>query len=300
VPSPPPAAAAASAPPAQIPPADVIHSALSDHAFIVNYQRAHNDATLEQIQVALVAAHHPHHSLATISRTLSDAGFTSKQLIVEPAAKNSPAVKRKRLEWVQQWQTLLTADNTVFLDETSFNASMSRNRGRSEKGVKAVAHKQTLIGTSFSILAAVSPRGGLLLWRIREKLKPEEKGKRTTVHWFTEFVRELLPLLPPTHHFIIADNSNQHSERDVTAMLVQERANCSFLHLPPYSPDLNPIENCFNVWKAGIKRVENMSKHTLQQAMEAATSHITPAVVAHAFAHSKQEAYPRALAQLDF
>ena len=296
----PPAAAAASAPLAPTSAADTIHASLSDHTFIVNYQRAHNDATLEQIQAALVAAGHPRHSLATISRTLSDAGFTSKQLIVEPAAKNSPAVKRTRLEWVQQWQSLLTADNTVYLDETSFNASMSRKRGRSEKGVKAVAHKQALIGTSFSILAAVSPHSGLLLWRVREKLKPEEKGKRTTVHWFTEFVRELLPLLPPTPHFIIADNSNQHSERDVASMLAHEGSNCSFLHLPPYSPDLNPIENCFNAWKAGIKRVENMSKHTLQQAMEAATSHITPAVDAASFAHSQKHAYPRALAQLDF
>jgi hypothetical protein len=229
---------------------------------------------------------------------LKASDFTTKQLIIEPANKNSPAVKEERKEYVAWASNHLSWDNCIFLDETSFNSSMYRKRGWSEKGVKAVTHKTVLIGQSFSILAAVSPRNGLLAWRIRQKLTDEGKGQRVTVRWFVEFIAFLLHLIPSTKQYFIADNSNQHSSRDVNAMLESVHSPHEFHLLSRYSPDFNPIERCFNVWKADVKTTENMDEVKLRDKMAVDATKLSPTLVRHCYEHAVAHAYPRAIAGL--
>jgi len=55
--------------------------------------------------------------------------------------------------------------------------------------------------------------------------------------WFAE---HLLPALPP-QTIIVLDNASFHKSK-ITQELAKA-AGCLLLFLPPYSPDLNPIEN---------------------------------------------------------
>lgn len=269
--------------------------------FYVHSQRKHNDATLTHLQLAASLCGLPRRSLASISRVLKAARFTTKSLVVEPINKNSSGVKAERVEYVEWAREHLTAENSIFLDEASFNSAMARRRGRSERGVKAVARKRALIGTSHSILAAVSPRFGLLSYAIRRKLQPHERGQRTTIAWFCDFIKSLLPRLPPGEKFyFIADNSNQHSAPDVGRMLSAESSPNEFHLLSRYSPNFNPIENCFHVWKAGIKTIENMVPAFLRPAIQVASTRVTPAIVARCYRHVVETEYPRALALQDF
>jgi transposase len=67
--------------------------------------------------------------------------------------------------------------------------------------------------------------------------------------WLESF---LLPALGPGHT-IIMDNAAFHkSERTKTLIT---NAGCDFLFLPPYSPDLNPIEKFWANLKANIKKI---------------------------------------------
>ena len=206
--------------------------------------------TLKEIKSVLGKRRHRELNEGTISRELRKRKFTTKQLTVEPEAKNSETTKDKRIEYVNWFKSNCTFENTIFVDESGFNSSLHRKRGRSEKGQKAHAKKRVLKGGNYSIVAAASPVYGLISWQLNPKLKKEEKGKKITINRFVTFIQSFLSTLKPHTHYFIADNCNQHNEAAITHMLSAQPSPLHCFHfLPPYSPDFNPIENIFNMWK---------------------------------------------------
>lgn len=227
-----------------------------------------------------------------------------------PNARISEATREKRYKWVLTYGDLLTPDNVIYVDETSFNMTMSRGRGRSEKGVRAVAQRKVMKNNAISVCAAVSPTEGIIDFRIREKIKKEDVGKRLSCNFFKDFIENLIEKhIPNTPHYIIADNCNQHSAKDLNAMILENQPvteirdelppNIQFVFLPPYSPELNPIEQSFNVWKAHIKTLDALSTDDLQQAIAYYCTNITAESVANQFAHMQREIYPLVLAHKD-
>lgn len=72
---------------------------------------------------------------------------------------------------------------------------------------------------------------------------------------FNQWIEEcLLPELPPDHTVII-DNASFHKSKKTRELI--ESANCQLLFLPPYSPDLNPIENWWAILKSKIRNTQN-------------------------------------------
>ena len=70
---------------------------------------------------------------------------------------------------------------------------------------------------------------------------------------FAAYVEKVLvpELIPGT--VVILDNLATH--RNVEAAKAIKQAGCWFLYLPPYSPDLNPIEQAFSKLKAHLRKV---------------------------------------------
>ena len=70
---------------------------------------------------------------------------------------------------------------------------------------------------------------------------------------FAAYVREvLIPEITPGTA-VILDNLATHYNKEAAAALKDH--GCWFLHLPPYSPDLNPIEMAFSKLKARLRRI---------------------------------------------
>jgi transposase len=61
----------------------------------------------------------------------------------------------------------------------------------------------------------------------------------------------LIPELK-TGQIIVLDNASFHKSKRITELI--EAVECKVLFLPPYSPDLNPIENFWAVMKSKIKK----------------------------------------------
>lgn len=92
---------------------------------------------------------------------------------------------------------------------------------------------------------------GIIAFEIKDGLYDEDS--------FLQYINEKLSL-----HFInnpsdilIMDNCRFHYRRDVIELL--QRKNISYLFLPPYSPQLNPIEEYFSYFKATLSLIENTS-----------------------------------------
>ena len=69
------------------------------------------------------------------------------------------------------------------------------------------------------------------------------------------------------------DNLTAHKGERVRELI--EEQGCELLYLPPYSPDLNPIEEAFSKIKAFIRKAEARSREALIEAMGAAISAVT-------------------------
>jgi len=143
--------------------------------------------------------------------------------------------------------------------------------------------------TSFSVLYAYSPKGR----RIHAQV-PRNRGKNTTLLAsmtidrmgpcvavegsttlvvFAAFVEQVLvPTLRPGQ-VIMLDNLTAHKGARVRELV--EGRDFKLMFLPPYSPDLNPIEEAFSKVKALLQRAEARSRGSLVNAIGRALSAIT-------------------------
>lgn len=100
---------------------------------------------------------------------------------------------------------------------------------------------------------------------------------------FEAFVeRVLVPQLRPGD-LVVLDNLSSH-KRARTQMLIHA-AGAEVRYLPPYSPDLNPIEMIFSKIKQLLRSLACRSKSTLWNTMQAVLDRVTPSDASNCFRH---------------
>lgn len=75
----------------------------------------------------------------------------------------------------------------------------------------------------------------------------------------------LVPTLTPGK-IVVIDNASFHQSQKIKELI--ENAGCQLLYLPPYSPDLNPIEHYWHKIKNAIRKLMRDVKINLENAME--------------------------------
>ncbi len=82
---------------------------------------------------------------------------------------------------------------------------------------------------------------------------------------------------------VVLDNLSSHKGQRIQAII--EGAGATLMFLPPYSPDLNPIEMIFAKIKQLLRSMACRSQTALWQAMQGVLDQITPADASHCFQH---------------
>jgi len=134
------------------------------------------------------------------------------------------------------------AHRLVFVDETSTNTKLTRLRGRARRGARlagAVPHGHW---TSQTFIAGLRSCRLTAPWII--------PGAMDRIAFDIYIVTQLAPTLRPGD-VVILDNLKVHDSAKAAAALAERGA--WFLFLPPYSPDLNPIELAFAKLKAHLR-----------------------------------------------
>lgn len=147
----------------------------------------------------------------------------------------------------------------MFLDETWTTTNMARRYARSAKGERAVAAVPHGHWTTTTFLAALRHD------RITAPCVFDGaiNGKR-----FLAWVQQaLVPTLEPGD-IVIMDNLGSHKVAGVREAI--EAAGATVRYLPPYSPDMNPIEQVFAKLKAILRRIAARSVEALEQAIASA------------------------------
>jgi transposase len=139
-------------------------------------------------------------------------------------------------------QAGLDPDRLVFLDETWAKTNMTRPRGRSLCGARLVASVPYRHWKTTTFLAGLRTCGLVAPLVIDGPVNGEI---------FLAYVRQQLVPTLSAGDVVILDNLASHKRVGVREAI--EGAGATLLFLPPYSPDLNPIENAFSKFKWLLK-----------------------------------------------
>ncbi|MEK8021190.1 MAG: IS630 family transposase, partial [Candidatus Parabeggiatoa sp.] len=203
-------------------------------------------------------------SRSTIDRTLTRLKLTRKKKTLFDPIKNSLENKQKK----QDYQTNIApfeAKDFIFIDETGSVRNLTRSHARSPKGQRAHSENSLIRGTRISTIGALNIDGILTALCYEGTL---------TALLFAFFVKEfLVPVLSPSN-VVILDNATSHYSEEAIAMIEETGAGVVFL--PPYSPELNPIEHIWAKVKSFLKKTVISNTNELYQAIADALKTITP------------------------
>jgi len=172
-------------------------------------------------------------------------------------------VVEQRRQWSQRLAGV-PADQLVFVDESGAHTQMTRRHGRSPVGQRLVCavphgHYQTT-----TMIAAMRLQGPQAPWLFDGPMDGE-----LFLAWVTQ---GLVPQLQRAD-VVILDNLATHKVAGVRAAI--EAAGARLEYLPPYSPDLNPIENLWSKVKQGLKSRAPRNARQLFKAAGAAFDAVT-------------------------
>ena len=179
-----------------------------------------------------------------------------------------------RRAWKEK-QKQLDPDRLIFIDETGTSTNMARLRGRCPRGerlIGKVPHGHWKITTFVAALRRTSVTAPFV---IDEPMN----GEIFAVY----LERCLVPVLRPGD-IVVMDNLSVHKSDHVRRAI--EAAGAELMYLPPYSPDLNPIEMAFAKLKANLRKAAERSMHTLWDRIGSILDLYTPEECTNYFSHA--------------
>src|SRR5829696_6347781 len=144
----------------------------------------------------------------------------------------------------------------IFVDECGAYTSLAPLYAWAPRGERAYSKVPRNRGKNTTLLASMTLEGmGPCLAVV---------GSTTRVVFEAYVERVLLPALKPGQ-VVVMDNLSAHKGSNIRELI--EAQGCKLLFLPPYSPDLNPIEEAFAKVKTLLRRAGSRTRETLVEAM---------------------------------
>ena len=169
----------------------------------------------------------------------------------------------------------ISVENLIFIDETGAVLNMVLPYGRSPRGERVYGEKPVSKGCRISTIGALSLSGV-------EAAMCFEGTLNTDV--FLYFVEKfLVPVLEP-RHTVVVDNASPHKSAQVAELI--EATGAALVYLPPYSPELNPIENAWSKLKQHLRKTKARTKEELYHAIARGLELITGGDAAGWFRHA--------------
>ncbi len=162
----------------------------------------------------------------------------------------------------------------VFIDETWAKTNMTRLRGRALRGQRLLAKVPHGHWNTTTLIAALDQRG------MRCSTTVDGPVNRDVFESFVEQV--LIKSLSPGD-LVVMDNLSSHKGSRVKELI--ESVKGKLLYLPPYSPDLNPIENAFSKIKQLVRSAAHRTREALWADIQQMLDRITTSDATGFFRH---------------
>jgi transposase len=183
-------------------------------------------------------------------------------------------VARRRERW-KRHQGKLDPERLVFIDETWAKTNMTRTHGRAMKGERLIAKVPHGRWRTLTVLAAL---------RRNEVTAPCVIDGPINGRSFKAYVEQVLvPVLKPGD-IVVMDNLGSHKGQAIRAAI--RKAGAHLFFLPPYSPDLNPIEQVFSKLKTLARKADTRTIEATWREIGKLTLCFTPTECANYLANA--------------
>lgn len=217
-------------------------------------------------------------SLATIDRILSKNKYSLKDLIPVNERRNSVETIQLRKKFAIKYTQLEDSRNFIYIDEFGIEFTMRRRKGRSRVGTPATITTPSSRGNNLSVCAAIDSTGYLYHFK---KFHSFDHAS------FITFLEGLIPLLDTSkRNVLIMDNASIHKVTEVKKLIFENKL--EYLYNAPWSPMLNPIEECFSKIKCFIRSKHSINNCDLMAAVDEAFAKVTRSDCQGFIRHSKR------------
>jgi transposase len=166
-------------------------------------------------------------------------------------------------------------EHLKFLDESGVHLGLTRLFGRAAPGVRVTEATVGYSGTHYTVVAALGLTEVTATWLLKDAMTGDA---------FELYVAQVLAPTLGAGDIVLLDNLNIHKS-ETARQAIAARGAC-LVFLPPYSPDLNPIEKCWSKVKTVLRRLKARTFVELVDALDTAFQTITPQDAAAWFAHA--------------
>jgi transposase len=151
---------------------------------------------------------------------------------------------------------------------------MTRLYGRAPKGERVVGTVPQNYGENITLLGALGDEGLQAVMTVEGA---------TDADVFRAYVKQVLgPTLAPGD-IVVLDNLSSHKATGIQQALARRRAR--LLYLPPYSPDLSPMELCVSKLKTALRAAKARTREALEMAIQKAMETVTAIDARNWFKH---------------
>jgi transposase len=201
---------------------------------------------------------------SSVGRFVERLKLTYKKKTLRAAEQKRPDVAAARQVWSEA-QKSLDPRRLVFVDETWASTNMAPRYGRCEKGKRLIAHVPFGHWKTTTLIAALRHDGVTAPCVFDGPINGEK---------FRAYVEQILvPTLKPGD-LVIMDNLNSHKVAGVRQAI--EAAGAERQFLPPYSPDMDPIEQVFSKVKNTLRKMARRTVDALWNAVGVAIDEVSP------------------------
>ena len=176
--------------------------------------------------------------------------------------RDSPRVQQARQEYRQRIAAL-DCRHLKCVDASGVNRAMTRLYGRAPKGERVIGSVPQHDGPNVTIRGALGVHGLQAVMTV--------DGATDADVFRPDVKRGLGPTLAPGD-LVVMDNLRAHKAAGVQQSIARRGAR--LLYVPPYSPDLSPIEPCWSKVKTGLRK----AKARLREALDSAITDVLATV----------------------
>ncbi len=175
----------------------------------------------------------------------------------------------------RDWVLNVDPHNLVFVDESGLNLGMTRLYGRAKRGERLYDSCPRNRGKNISLIGALSMDGLIATMSIPGSVNTDV---------FLTYIREILTPQLWVGAAVVMDNLPVHQALVIREAI--EAVGARLVFLPPYSPDLSPIELCWSKLKQCLRTAKARTCEQLNQVLtQIVTEHISSDDACGWFAH---------------
>jgi transposase len=239
--------------------------------WLLELRRKENDLTLDAIAEQLLRTHGVEADKSMLSRFFAAEGISFKKT-VRASEQNRPDVAERREAWQHAQKSL--GGRLIFLDETWTTTAMTRRYAWADVGARAIGHAPNGHWKTTTFLAGLTCEGLIAPFVLDGPINAE---------CFFAYVEQILVPALREGDTVILDNLSSHKNEKAAHLIASVGARLLFL--PPYSPDLNPIEMAFAKFKELLRQAQARTVDALWDLIGRTLSLFTPEECANYVRH---------------